>query len=147
MSLQYHVCYLFAALVMVVVNSPPISALTLSKHDISGHLPLTATLLTLEEFIPLPVENSEPSFSDGTKWNGLSSVKANHVMQDRFVVPADTPFATKTQTNPSLPPPMLRADKPQMIRTEKPQITYENVKRDDWEIIEEREFEDSLIQS
>ena len=136
MSVQYHVCYLFAALVMVVVNSPPISALTLSKRDISSHLPLTATLITLEELIPLPIENSEPSFSDGTKWNGLSSVKANHVMQDRLVVPVDTPFVTKTQTNPSMPPPMLR--------TEKPLIRNENVKRDDWEIIEEREFEESL---
>ena len=147
MSLQYHVCYFFTALVMVVVNSPPISALTLSKRDISSHLPITATLITLEEYMPVPVENSEPRFSDGTVWNGLSSVQANHVIQDRFVAPEGTPFVKKALTNPLPQPPMLRTDKPQMLRTDQLQMPYENVKRDDWEIIEEGEFEDSLVQS
>ena len=139
MSLQYHVCYSLAALVMIIVSSSPISALALNRHDISNHLPSTATLITLQEYIPTSEEDPQTSFSDGTKWNGLSSVKSNHVVPDHFVSSEDVPVETKSSNRLSFKPPMLRR--------EKSQVVYENVKRDDWEIIEENEFEGSLAWS
>ena len=115
-SLQHRVWYPVTVLALVLASSPSINSLTLNKRDITAHIPFTATLITLDEYIPFHDNNPESTGSDETFWHGLSSVKSNHVTHGPSVMTTDTPDRAKTvmsQSNKLFPPtpkPLVKMD-------------------------------------
>ena len=79
----------------------PCTAISINRRDISTHVPVLATLLTLEDYTP-PIRDTESSMNlDSTTWKGLSSVKANH---DKERDPIITPTPPDVPEGATVPP-------------------------------------------
>ena len=92
-SMQRITYYTPVVLVCVLLSLPVTSALTLTKRDIpkgdiSSHIPLIATRLTLDGFYKESISEFLPD--DATEWQGLTSVTANNAKMRLGVHSSDT---------------------------------------------------------
>jgi hypothetical protein len=100
-SVKHGTYYPFTIMGILLVLSPCISTISINRRDISTHVPVLATLLTLEDYTP-PIRDTESSMNlDSTTWKGLSSVKANH---DKERDPIITPTPPDVPEGATVPP-------------------------------------------
>jgi len=101
-SVKHGTYYPFTIMGIFLVLSPYISAISINRRDISTHVPVLATLLTLEDYTP-PIRDTESSMNfDSTTWHGLSSVKANYDKERDPVLTTPPPDVPEGATVPPL---------------------------------------------
>ena len=92
-SMQHITYHAPVVLACVLLFLPVTSTLTLTKRDlpkgdISSHIPLIATRLTLDGFYKESISEFSPD--DATEWQGLTSVTANSAKMRLGVHSSDT---------------------------------------------------------
>jgi hypothetical protein len=73
-------CSFLTVLAALLTSSPLVSTISLNRRDISAHIPMIATLITLDDLVSskesIPESTMDTPF---TKWHGLTTVNTNKV--------------------------------------------------------------------